>query len=93
MRRAPLALLGLALSVIVVGCAVLAAHITDYVNSPLAISSTSGLSVFTGPDGELGAYDFFEPGVGPDIITAGGVLLFAALFLLTVLWRRHANGR
>ena len=94
MRRAPLAMLGSGVIVMLIGCAVLVGHITDYVDNPLAISSTSGLSVFTGPDGELVSYDYFQPGIGTNIITAGGVLMFASLFLLAVLWRgRRVTGR
>ena len=61
--------------------------VTDYLDSPLAISSTAGLPVFQSSDGSLVSYDTFQPGVGPSLITTGSLLMFASLFLLAVLWR------
>ena len=93
MSRAPLAMLGAGVVVLLVGCAVLAFTIIDYVGSPLAISSTSGLSVFSDADGELVSYPYFEPGPGVALITTGGVTVFAALFLLAILWRGRKRSR
>ncbi|MBG6054869.1 hypothetical protein IWX81_001280 [Salinibacterium sp. CAN_S4] len=94
MRHAPLAMLGAGVAVVLIGCAVLAFAVNDYLGNPLAVSSTAGLRVFRSPDGSLGSYDFFRPGPGVTLITAGGVLMFASLFLLAVLWRGKAvSGR
>ena len=87
MRHAPLAMLGAGIAVALIGCAVLVFTVNDYLGHPLAISSTSGRTVFKDAEGQLVSYDFFQPGVGPILITAGGVLLFASLFLLAILWR------
>ena len=87
MSRLPLALLGAGVAVILVGCGVVAYTVTDYIDSPLAISSSAGLEVFRAADGSLVSYDFFDVGVGPNIIAGGILLIFAALFLLAVLWR------
>ena len=94
MRRAPLAMLGAGVVVVLVGCAVLIFTVNDYLGNPLAISSTSGRTVFKDADGQLVSYDSFQPGVGPTLITAGGVLVFASLFLLAILWRgKPVSGR
>ena len=87
MSRLPLAMLGAAALIMILGCAVLAYTVNDYLDSPLAISSTAGLRVFEAADGSLVSYDDFDPGIGPSIITTGGVFLFTSLFLLAVLWR------
>ncbi|WP_309616524.1 hypothetical protein [Salinibacterium sp.] len=87
MSRLPLAMLGAAALIMILGCAVLAYTVTDYLDSPLAISSTAGLPVFQSSDGSLVSYDTFQPGVGPSLITTGSLLMFASLFLLAVLWR------
>lgn len=94
MSRLPLALLGAGVFIMTLGCAVLAYAVTDYLDSPLAISSTAGLPVFRSADGSLVSYDYFQPGIGPSIITAGILLVFASLFPLAVLWRgRRVTGR
>ena len=87
MRRVPLVLLAAGVVAVLVGCAVLTFTVTDYLGHPMAISSTSGRSVFEGPGGGLVSYDYFQAGPGVNIITAGGMLMFASLFLLAVLWR------
>ena len=94
MRRAPLAMLGAGIAAVLVGCAVLVFTVNDYLGHPLAISSTSGRTVFKDADGQLVSYDLFEPGAGPILIIAGGVLVFASLFLLAILWRgKPVSGR
>jgi hypothetical protein len=87
MSRLPLALLGAAALIMILGCAVLAYTVNDYLDSPLAISSTAGLTVFKAADGSLVSYDYFQTGVGPNIIVAGILLAFGALFVLALLWR------
>ena len=87
MSRLPLALLGAGALIMILGCAVLAYAVTDYLDSPLAISSTAGLPVFEAADGSLVSYDYFDPGIGPSIITTGSLLMFASLFLLAEMWR------
>ncbi|MGV8970717.1 MAG: hypothetical protein ACOH10_00220 [Rhodoglobus sp.] len=87
MSRLPLAMLGAGIAIVLVGCAVLAFTVTDYVGNPLAISSTSGLSVFSDGDGGFASYAYFQPGPGAVLIPTGGVLAFASLFLLAMLWR------
>jgi hypothetical protein len=87
MSRLPLVLLGAGVAVILLGCGVVVYTVTDYLDSPLAISSTAGLEVFRAADGSLVSYDFFEVGIGPNIIATGVLLVFAALFLLAVRWR------
>ncbi|MDJ0333925.1 hypothetical protein QMG83_01675 [Salinibacterium sp. G-O1] len=87
MTRVPLALLGAGIAVALLGIAVLAFTIAEYVGNPLAVSSTSGRSVFTDGDGGFVSYDYFQPGPGVSLITTGGVLTFASLFLLAMLWR------
>lgn len=93
MSRLPLALLGAGVAVVVLGCGVVVYTVTDYLDSPLAISSTAGLEVFKAADGSLVSYGDFEVGVGPSIIANGILLTFAALFVLALLWRgRRVSG-
>lgn len=87
MKRAPLALLSASLVMLAAGCAELALAVSDYLAHPLAVSSNAGLRVFKNADGGLVSFEPFQTGIGPNIVTAGGVLLFASLFLLAVLWR------
>jgi hypothetical protein len=94
MRRAPLAMLGAGVAVTLMGCGVVVYTVTDYLDSPLAISSTAGLPVFKSADGSLVSYEPFVVGVGPSVIATGTLLVFASLFLLAVLWRGKAvSGR
>ena len=94
MKRLPLGLLGAGVLVVAAGLGVLAYTVIDYLDHPLSISSTAGLTVFTSADGTLVSYDYFEVGVGPSIISGGVFLVFASLFVLAVLWRgKHVSGR
>ncbi len=87
MRRLPLALLGAGIVALLVGAAVIVFTVTDYLAHPQAINSAAGLPVFTAADGSLVSYEFFRPGIGPGIVSAGSALVVASLFLLAILWR------
>lgn len=86
MTRAPLAMLAAGIAAVLVGCGALVYTAYDYLAHPLAIDSNAGRRVFASADGGFVSYDPFQPGIGPNLITVGVVLVFAALFLLAVLW-------
>ena len=63
------------------GAALLVRSITSYLDSPLAVSSTSGASAFYLADGTLGGYFPFVPGMETVVIGAGLALTVGALLV------------
>ncbi len=78
--------LGAALALLGLGGGMLAASITDYLDSPRTLSSTSGLPVFE-VDGVLVQYAPFETGLEVTVLGAGIVMLVASLVLAATVWR------
>ena len=69
------------LAVTAYGVALLLRAIAVYLDSPLAVSSTSGASAFYLADGTLGGYFPFAPGLEPLVIGAGLALIVGPLLV------------
>ena len=87
--RPVLALLAAGLIAIAAGCLALWRTTADYLDHPMAPSSTSGNRVYVLPDGSLGAYAPFTVGLEPVLIGCGIVVVALACFLGAVLHRGH----
>lgn len=79
--RPVLALLGVGLLTILVGCLTLWRTTAYYLDHPLAPSSTSGNRVYMLPDGSFGAYEPFVVGLEPAVIGCGIVVVVLACFI------------
>ncbi|NYF09580.1 putative membrane protein YfcA [Leifsonia sp. AK011] len=77
---------GTAVALLGLGGGMLAVSITDYLDSPRTLSSTSGLAVFE-VDGVLVQYAPFETGQEVTVLGAGFVVLVASLVLAAIVWR------
>ena len=78
--------LGAAVALLGLGGGMLAVSITDYLDSPRALNSAAGLTVFE-VDGVLVQYAPFEPGLEVAALGAGIVMLVASLVLAVIVWR------
>lgn len=79
--RPVLAFLGAGVLTVVAGSLTLWRTTADYLDHPLAPSSTSGNRVYVLPDGSFGAYEPFVVGLEPVVIGVGIVICVLACFV------------
>lgn len=78
---------GIAALALLAGTSLFAWSVIRYLDSPVAVSSTSGNRVFR-VDGELAAYPPFELGLEATVAGLALALLVVALVVAAACWRR-----
>jgi hypothetical protein len=90
--RPAVAFVGIAALAMLAAAGLFARSVIRYLDSPVAVSSTSGNRVFR-VDGELAAYPPFELGLEPTLAGFSLVLFVAAVVVAAACWRSQPSSR